>query len=138
MPEKSDGAAAEELQLQQQGYRIVGEAFNSYIIVDNGEKILLIDKHAAHERIIFERLRVGLKSTGVSSQTIMPPLEFMLTSEEILALLEYREEIENSGLVFTEKYTVTITAFPDAVEPRRSPISSCWYRPDKNETGSPA
>jgi DNA mismatch repair protein MutL len=139
MPEKSDGAAAEELQLQQQGYRIVGEAFNSYIIVDNGEKILLIDKHAAHERIIFERLRVGLKSTGVSSQTIMPPLEFMLTSEEILALLEYREEIEKLGFSFTaEKYTVTITAFPDAVELSAVPdIFMSMADRIKNETGSP-
>ncbi|NLW74764.1 MAG: DNA mismatch repair endonuclease MutL [Clostridiales bacterium] len=111
------GGSEAELRLPVQNYRIVGEAFNSYVIVDTGDKMLLVDKHAAHERIIFEKLKAGMKSAGISSQTIMPPLEFMLTSEETLALLEYREEIESLGFSFTaEKFTVTVTAFPDAVE----------------------
>ena len=38
-------------------YRIVGEAFNAYIVVEVGDKMLIIDKHAAHERIIFEQFK---------------------------------------------------------------------------------
>ena len=122
-----------------QSYSIVGEAFNSYIIVDTGEKMLLIDKHAAHERIIFEKLKAGIKNAGISSQTIMPPLEFMLSSEETLALLEYREEIEGLGFSFTaEKYTVKVTAYPDAVELGRPRHFHDHGRPDKNATGTPA
>ncbi len=131
--------AREELQLPVQSYSIVGEAFNSYIIVDTGEKMLLIDKHAAHERIIFEKLKAGIKNAGISSQTIMPPLEFMLSSEETLALLEYREEIEGLGFSFTaEKYTVKVTAYPDAVELSAVPdIFTTMADRIKNATGTP-
>ncbi|MGI6167199.1 MAG: DNA mismatch repair endonuclease MutL [Eubacteriales bacterium] len=131
--------AEAELRLPVQSYRIVGEAFNSYVIVDIGDKMLLVDKHAAHERIIFEKLKAGIKSAGICSQTIMPPLEFMLTSEETLTLLEYREEIESLGFSFTaEKYTFTVTALPDAVELSAVPdIFMTIADQIRNGTGTP-
>ena len=47
-------------------YRIVGEVFNSYVIVQVEEKMLIIDKHAAHERILFEQLKAGLSQVEVN------------------------------------------------------------------------
>lgn len=99
------------------GYRIVGEAFRCYVIVERGEQMLLIDKHAAHERIIFEQLKAGLRHAEKDSQLLMVPLEFMLTSDEVLALEAYHDEIEAIGFRFTaEKYTVSVTAVPESIE----------------------
>ncbi len=98
-------------------YRIIGEAFNSYIILDLLEKLLLVDKHAAHERIIFERLKAGAKSENTNSQILLLPVEFMLTSDEVLILEEYREEIHKIGFIFeTERHTVRVSALPEGIE----------------------
>ncbi len=98
-------------------YRIVGEVFNSYVIVERGDVMLLIDKHAAHERIIFERLRASMKNTEPSSQMLMLPIEVMMTSEEIRFIEEYREDIEAIGFdIKTGKNTVSIYAMPEGIE----------------------
>ena len=98
-------------------YRIVGEVFNSYVIVERGDVMLLIDKHAAHERILFEKLKAGMKSSGErASQLLMLPLEIMMTGDEILTLVEYKSEIEALGFDFTAgKYTANVTAIPEGI-----------------------
>ena len=98
-------------------HRIVGEVFNSYVIVERGDKMLLIDKHAAHERIIFEGLKASMKrQTDRASQLLMLPLEIMMTSSEIQTIEEYREEIEATGFEFSVgKYTVNVTAIPEGI-----------------------
>jgi DNA mismatch repair protein MutL len=97
-------------------HRIIGEAFNSYVIVERGDTMLLIDKHAAHERIIFEELRAAMKNSAPTSQMLMLPLEIMMTSDEIQTLDTYREEIEAIGFEFTEgRYSVSVLAIPEGV-----------------------
>ena len=97
-------------------YRIVGELFNSYVVVELAEKMLLIDKHAAHERVIFEQFKAAMRSAEPTSQLLMLPLELMMTSDEVAALNEYRAEIEAVGFEFsTGRYTVTVTAVPEGV-----------------------
>ncbi len=98
-------------------YRIVGEVFNAYVIVERGDKMLLIDKHAAHERIIFEQLKKSLHSEGErASQLLMLPLEVMMTSDEIQTLAEYRQEIEALGFeLSTARYTASVSAIPEGI-----------------------
>ena len=98
-------------------YRIVGEVFNSYVIVECGDKMLLIDKHAAHERIIFEQLKKSFHSQAErASQLLMLPLTVMMTSDEIQTLSDYREEIEALGFEFsTAKYTASVSAIPEGI-----------------------
>ena len=97
-------------------YRLVGEVFNSYIIVECGSKMLLIDKHAAHERLIFESLKRSLCDRKPDSQLMALPVEVMLMSDEIALLEEYRESIEGIGFAFTTaRNTVYISAIPTAV-----------------------
>ncbi len=97
-------------------HRIIGEAFNAYVIVERGDTILLIDKHAAHERIIFEELRAAMKNRAPTSQMLMIPLEIMMTSEEIQMLEEYRAEIGAVGFEFsTGRYSVSISALPEGI-----------------------
>ncbi len=98
-------------------HRIVGEVFNSYVLVEQGEKLLLIDKHAAHERIIFERLKAAMKNGSErGTQLLMLPIEVMMTAAEIQTLDEYREEIEAVGFEFSVgRYTVNVTAIPEGL-----------------------
>ena len=97
-------------------YRILGEAFNSYVVVERGDSMLIIDKHAAHERIIFEKLKASLHNADSVSQMLMLPIEVMLTSEEIQTISSYREEIEAVGFEFTTgRYTASVTAIPEGI-----------------------
>lgn len=98
-------------------YRIIGEAFNSYVIVERGSEMLLIDKHAAHERIIFEQLKAGLKNVKINSQMLMLPIEIMMTSDEIQAICDYRSEVEAVGFEFTTgRYALSVTAIPEGID----------------------
>ncbi len=98
-------------------YRLVGEVFHAYLIVEIGERMLLIDQHAAHERILFEQLKANMKSREVSSQLLMLPIEVMMTSGEVQTLSDYRAELEAVGFGFsTGKFTVTVDAIPVGLE----------------------
>ena len=98
-------------------YQIVGEVFNSYIIVQIDEKMLIVDKHAAHERIIFEQLKKNMYSQEVASQLLMLPIDVMLMSDEVAAIEEYREELQAVGFEFTtSRNTVSVTALPVGIE----------------------
>lgn len=79
-------------------YRIIGEAFNCYVMVEYRDELLIIDKHAAHERIIFEDLKRDREHDGrVASQELLLPLTVLLTSDELAAAEEYRETFESVG-----------------------------------------
>ena len=94
-------------------YRIVGEVFNSYLIVEREDKMLIIDKHAAHERIIFERNKEMMKEKEPSSQILISPIEVILTSAEISIVNDYLMEFEKLGFKLTpKKYSVLIYSIP--------------------------
>ena len=83
-------------------WRMVGELYNSYILVEQGEDAFLIDKHAAHERILFEKLKANQET--ISSQMLLSPIPVRLSPEaaaELLTnatmLLELGFEIEEFG-----------------------------------------
>jgi len=66
-------------------WRIVGELYNSYILVEQGDEAFLIDKHAAHERILFEKLKSNQEA--ISSQTLLSPVPCRLSAESVSVLL---------------------------------------------------
>ncbi len=78
-------------------YTILGEAFNCYVIVQLENRILLIDKHAAHERILFDELCKRMDAKEKHAQILMFPLKLKLSDGEILALEEYQEDIKATG-----------------------------------------
>lgn len=97
-------------------YRIVGEIFNSYIIVEKGDVCLMIDKHAAHERYNFERFKRNMYSSGRASVLLAVPYEVMMMSDEVAVIEEYRHEIEAVGFEFeTARNTVKLSAVPDGL-----------------------
>lgn len=98
-------------------YRMVGEVFHSYVIVEQGDRMLLIDKHAAHERIIFEGLKANMKDKTVDSQLLMLPIEIMLMSEEVGLLDTYRQELEAVGFTYScLRNTVRVDSIPSGIQ----------------------
>lgn len=97
-------------------WRMVGEVFHAYVIVEEGDRMLLIDKHAAHERIIFEDLKAKMKEKTIDSQLLLIPVDIMLMSEEIGLLETYRTEIEAVGFTYTcLRNTVRVDSIPSGI-----------------------
>lgn len=78
-------------------YTILGEAFNCYVIVQLEDRLLLIDKHAAHERILFDELCRRMDKKDKHAQILMFPLKVKLSEAEILALDAYQDDIRAIG-----------------------------------------
>ncbi len=111
-----EAAPAQEEPRKLPNYRIVGEVFFSYVIVEVEDKILLVDKHAAHERILFEELKAGLAEMKVVSNLLMLPVDVMMTSAEVEALKEYSDELDKIGFSLRfARNTVSVDAIPENV-----------------------
>ena len=76
-------------------WRYVGELYNSYIIVEQGEEAYLIDKHAAHERILFEKLKANQET--ISAQTLLTPVPCRLSPEEASILTANKALLDELG-----------------------------------------
>lgn len=81
-------------------WRIAGELYRTYIIVEQGEEGYLIDKHAAHERILFDRLKAHQEA--ISAQSLLTPIPVRLSPECAGILLENRENLTKSGFDIDE------------------------------------
>ena len=98
-------------------YKIIGEAFNSYVIIEMGDIVYLVDKHAAHERIIFEDLKSKYNSSLQSSQLLLIPVEVTLDTEEIATAIEWQSDIEKTGFHFEITGNLAqITEYPVEIE----------------------
>jgi len=98
-------------------YKIIGEAFDCYVLVEYEGSLLVIDKHAAHERVIFEELKAISQGDGrVASQSLILPLTVKLTPDECAAAAEYEKELNSVGFEFTlgDGYA-DVSAIPDAI-----------------------
>ncbi len=93
------------LDLPEQSYQIIGEALSTYILVEQGGSLLFIDKHAAHERILFEKFRS--KQEPVMPQLLLEPLLCRLGPEEAALLLENES--------FLSEYGFNLSDFGDGV-----------------------
>ncbi len=83
-----------------QPWRYVGELYNTYILAEQGEDAFLIDKHAAHERILFERLKENPEA--ISSQALLSPLPCRLSPEAVSLLLANQQMLEQLGFQIEE------------------------------------
>ncbi len=81
-------------------WRLVGELYRSYILVEQGEEAWLIDKHAAHERILFEKLKANQEA--ISSQALLVPQSVRMQPEEAAVALENKEMLLELGFEVDE------------------------------------
>lgn len=77
--------------------KIVGEAFDTYIIAEIKNDLYYIDKHAAHERMNFERLKKDAAQNGIATQTLLVPVAVSMNSEEYEAVVSNLELLSKCG-----------------------------------------
>ena len=84
-----------EIKTEENTLRFIGEAYKTYIFIELNGKLCVIDKHAAHERVLFNKLKANAQESG--SQMLLAPVTVTLGKEEYIAVTENLETIQNSG-----------------------------------------
>lgn len=92
--------------------KLVGEIFNTYIIVEQDKDVYIIDKHAAHERYIFEQIKS--KALNLDSQMLLEPIYVLLGYDEYDALISNLEKAKEFGFIIEDDIapTVAVTGVP--------------------------
>ena len=98
-------------------WRMVGELYNSYIIVEEGENAYLIDKHAAHERILFDKLKANQEA--ITAQALLTPIPVRLSAEAAAELLSRKALLDELGFEVEEfgENTVLLRQIPMDLSP---------------------
>ena len=101
-------------------WKMVGELFQSYIVVEQGEEAFLIDKHAAHERILFEKLKANQEA--ISAQTLLQPIAVRLSAEAAADLLANQAELSELGFEMEEfgENTLLLRQIPMDLSPEQA------------------
>ena len=98
-------------------WRLVGELYHSYLIVEQGDEAFLVDKHAAHERILFEKLKATQEK--ISSQVLLSPLPVRLSPDAAGELLSNAALLEELGFEIDEfgENTILLRQIPMDLNP---------------------
>lgn len=111
LPDEPTARNAAISAIQREKIKVIGELFDLYVLAQAGEQFVIIDKHAAHERILFERFRTR---ECRDRQTLLTPVRVLLTADEVTALEEQAEALEGCGFTFdfSEAPVVQMTGVP--------------------------
>lgn len=96
-------------------FKYVGQAFDTYIIVESGGKLIIIDKHAAHERILFEKLK---SEVSAEPQMLLSPIDVTLSSDEYDAIITNLDRINEQSFDIADfgMNTVRVRSVPVFLE----------------------
>ena len=83
-------------------YKICGQVFATYIIVEKDGKMLMVDQHAAHERLRYEKLLEQFRNREITSQLLLSPVVVTLTAPEFACFIENKDAINNLGFIADE------------------------------------
>ncbi len=97
LPEEPAAREAAISEIRRSEIRVIGELFENYVLAEAGEQFVMIDKHAAHERILFERFRTRACK---DRQSLLTPVRVLLTADEVDALREQSEMLLQCGFAF--------------------------------------
>lgn len=122
VPAPAPVQASEEAQIAMplpaaEPWRLVGELYRTYVIVEQGDDAFLIDKHAAHERILFDKLKANPE--GISAQSLLSPIPCRLSPEGAAELLANRQLLGELGFEIEEfgDNTVLLRQIPMDLSP---------------------
>jgi len=87
--------------------RVIGQYGKKYIIAESNQGLVIIDQHAAHERIVYEQLR----NHNIKVQPLLTPIVVNLKPEQVSAVLEVKDELKTSGLVLDQFGDTSIAIF---------------------------
>ncbi len=93
---------------------IIGQLFRTYILLQRGDDFYIIDQHAAHERVMFEKLRESYKKNENMTQELIEPIIIEMQTNEIKMILENQDKIKRIGFMVEEfgKNTLIIRGVP--------------------------
>ncbi len=96
-------------------FRIIGQIHNLYILLEDEEGLLVIDQHAAHERVLYEELRKEVNEDRVAIQELLQPFVLSLSATNTEQILEMTKPLEDLGFTISSfgGNDVTISAVPD-------------------------
>ncbi|MBQ4612930.1 MAG: DNA mismatch repair endonuclease MutL [Clostridia bacterium] len=91
--------------------RVIGEVFNTYILAQMNDSLYIIDKHAAHERILYNQLKA---SARVDEQVLLAPISITVSREEHTALVENQDVLSGAGITLEDfgGNSVLVRSFP--------------------------
>jgi len=94
--------------------RVVGQLSQSYIVTEGEDGMYLIDQHAAHERILLERMVAAMKARTPIAQLLLTPMDLPLAPSELEAIEEHQQQLTQIGfsLAMTESNTLSVLAVP--------------------------
>lgn len=107
----------------QEPWRMVCELFHTYIVIEQGENVLFIDKHAAHERLGFDRLKD--RAWRPMRQELLAPQALRVSPEQKVVLLEHVGNLEEFGYVVQDfgGDNLVLRAIPDFLSPEEAPAA---------------
>lgn len=82
--------------------KYIGQAFSTYILLQSNDELVMVDQHAAHERIIYEKLRVKFDSQENTTQLLLEPVVIQLQPFELDAVKSKHELLKGIGFVFED------------------------------------
>ncbi|MBQ8912125.1 MAG: DNA mismatch repair endonuclease MutL [Clostridia bacterium] len=100
-------------------FTYLGIAFDTYILIEKGDTLLMIDKHAAHERLLFEEMKKNRASAEKYTQLLMIPLSVDVSDVELATILDYEEELTSTGYLFErdgEERRFLLSGIPGGLE----------------------
>ena len=121
VPQQQELPMQEELPMPKEiPWRLVGELYRSYVIVEQGEDAFLIDKHAAHERILFNKLKANQEA--ISAQSLLTPIPVRLSAEASGELLANAQMLEELGFEISDfgGGTVALRQLPMDLDPEQA------------------
>ena len=113
----NEAAVFDKASIKPDSYKFIGIAFSTYIIIQIKDDIYILDQHAAHERIMYEKVKSNFYSSrNKDSQTMLIPDVITLTHKEMTIVQENTALFEKSGFIFEEfgENTIKLTGVPNS------------------------
>lgn len=104
LPEKAEAVKAEQMAMEppaEEGekpvYRVIGTLLNTYILLEVGDSLMMIDQHAAHERLMYEKFTERMNRGEKAAQELLVPIVVDVSPREMALIQENREALEAAG-----------------------------------------
>ena len=114
---QSSVVGAEEHGIPPLGYAI-GQLLGIYVLAQNAAGLIVVDMHAAHERITYEQMKQQMDRTGVTRQPLLVPVSVSLSTREVAALEAHLDDLSMRGLVFeiASEESIIIRSVPALIQ----------------------
>tara|TARA_B110001454_G_C12723278_1_gene436212 strand:- start:9676 stop:11508 length:1833 start_codon:yes stop_codon:yes gene_type:complete len=108
----------EKADIYWQQYQVIGQVDLTYIVCQNAEKMVLVDQHAAHERVLFERILNQYKNGSIGIQKLLIPISMDLEVDQVELLLKNQEQLDKIGIQFeqTGPASICILGIPTEIK----------------------